>query len=150
MAQRISGQSIDVYIGTELVHLEKIGLDITDNTAAASTRGVPDGWVAGDVSASGDIEISTKEFKKIISLASSAGSYRSIPEQDLMFYGEAGDEELKIEAFGCKFLITTPLDNDPKGGSILTHKFKYLVTSPDLVKINGIPYLESELVNKVA
>lgn len=150
MAQRISGQSVDVYFGTELVHIEKIGLDITDNTTAASTRGVPDGWIAGDVSASGDIEISTKELAKIISLASAAGSFRGIALQDLLFYGSAGSEELKIEAFGCKFVITTPLDNDPKGGSILTHKFKYFVTSPDFVKINGIPYLESDLVNKVS
>lgn len=150
MGQRISGQSVDIYIGTELIHVEKIGLDITDNTAAAQTRGVPDGWVAGDVSAEGEIELSTKAFKQISNLAASAGSYRSIPEQDLLFYAKAGDEELKIEAFGCKLQITNGLDNDPKGGAILTHKVKYLVTSPDFVKINGVPYLESELANLVS
>ena len=150
MGQRISGQSVDIYIGTELVHVEKIGLDITDNTAAASTRGVPDGWVAGDVSAEGEIELSTKAFNVMLSLAQSAGSFRSIEEQDLLFYGKAGTEELKVEAFGCKFLMTNALDDDPKGGSILTHKVKYLVTSPDFVKINGVPYLDSDLVNKVS
>lgn len=149
MGQRISGQSIDIYIGTELIHVEKIGIDITDNTAAAQTRGVPDGFVAGDVAAEGEIELSTKAFQQISSLAKSAGSYRSIPLQDLLFYGKAGSEELKIEAFGCKLLITNGLDDDPKGGAILTHKVKYLVTSPDFVKINGVPYLESELSNLV-
>ncbi|MBU9838390.1 DUF2597 family protein, partial [Rahnella aceris] len=40
--KRISGQSTDVRIDGDLIHIEKVSLDITDNTAAASTQGVPD------------------------------------------------------------------------------------------------------------
>ncbi len=35
MTRRISGMSFDFYMDGELVHAEKISLDITDNTAAA-------------------------------------------------------------------------------------------------------------------
>ena len=55
MSQRLSGQSIDIRLDGELIHVEKVSLDITDNSAAASTQGVPDGWVAGDVAAEGEI-----------------------------------------------------------------------------------------------
>ncbi|MVS71089.1 DUF2597 family protein, partial [Salmonella enterica subsp. enterica serovar Bovismorbificans] len=40
MTKRISGMSFDAYIDGELIHIEKISLDITDNSAAAQTRGV--------------------------------------------------------------------------------------------------------------
>lgn len=35
MTKRISGMSFDAYIDGELIHIEKISLDITDNSAAA-------------------------------------------------------------------------------------------------------------------
>ncbi|EJX1223585.1 DUF2597 family protein, partial [Cronobacter sakazakii] len=54
MSKRISGMSFDFYIDGTLVHAEKITLDITDNTTAVQTRGVPDGFVDGDVSAEGE------------------------------------------------------------------------------------------------
>ena len=60
MSQRISGQSIDFNMDGDLVHAEKVNLSITDNTAAAQTQGVPDGYIAGDVAAEGEIELSTK------------------------------------------------------------------------------------------
>ncbi|GEC67516.1 hypothetical protein RTE01_21510 [Raoultella terrigena] len=49
MSKRISGASFDTYWGTDLIHVEKLTLDITDNTALAQTKGVPDGYVDGDV-----------------------------------------------------------------------------------------------------
>ncbi|MCE1897094.1 DUF2597 family protein, partial [Enterobacter hormaechei] len=49
MSKRISGMSFDSYVDGDLIHIEKISLDITDNSAAAQTRGVPDGHVDGDV-----------------------------------------------------------------------------------------------------
>ena len=49
MTKRISGMSFDSYVDGDLIHIEKISLDITDNSAAAQTRGVPDGHVDGDV-----------------------------------------------------------------------------------------------------
>ena len=43
MSKRISGMSFDFFINSALVHAETVTLDITDNTAAATTHGVPDG-----------------------------------------------------------------------------------------------------------
>ncbi|KHT36616.1 DUF2597 family protein [Pectobacterium carotovorum subsp. carotovorum] len=149
MTKRISGQSFDFNMDGDLVHVEKVGLSITDNTAAAQTQGVPDGWVAGDVAAEGEMEFSTKSLAVITAKARGAGSWRGIEPVDLMWYAKAGNEEIKVEAFGCKMILSDILDNDPKGGSVVTHKIKYVVTSPDFVRINGIPYLESELTEKL-
>lgn len=147
--KRISGQSIDFNIDGDLVHVEKVSLSITDNTGVAQTNGVPDGYVNGDVSAEGELELSTKYLNIITAKARSAGSWRAIPLVDLMWYAKAGAEELKVESFGCKLNVTDILDVDPKGGAVMTHKIKFIVTSPDFVRINGIPYLESELTDKL-
>ena len=147
--KRISGQSIDFNIDGDLVHVEKVSLSITDNTGVAQTNGVPDGYVNGDVSAEGELELSTKYLNVITAKARSAGSWRAIPLVDLMWYANAGTEELKVESFGCKLNVTDILDVDPKGGAVMTHKIKFIVTSPDFVRINGIPYLESELTDKL-
>ncbi|MEX9943265.1 phage protein [Providencia rettgeri] len=145
MSQRLSGQSFDFNIDGDLIHVEKVSLSITDNTAAAQTKGMPDGFVAGDVSAEGEIEISTKYFEIIVEKARAAGSWRGIKPMDFLWYAKAGNEEMKVESFGNKLILTDILDTDPKGGALTTHKIKYLVTSPDFVRIKGIPYLESEL-----
>lgn len=147
--KRISGQSIDFNIDGDLVHVEKVSLSITDNTGVAQTNGVPDGYVNGDVSAEGELELSTKYLNVITAKARSAGSWRAIPLVDLMWYAKAGTEELKVESFGCKLNVTDILDVDPKGGAVMTHKIKFIVTSPDFVRINSIPYLESELTDKL-
>ncbi|MEY0159778.1 phage protein, partial [Providencia manganoxydans] len=112
-------------------------------------NGVPDGYVNGDVSAEGELELSTKYLNVITAKARNAGSWRAIPLVDLMWYAKAGTEELKVESFGCKLNVTDILDVDPKGGAVMTHKIKFIVTSPDFVRINGIPYLESELTDKL-
>lgn len=147
--KRISGQSIDFNMDGDLVHADKVGLTVTDNTAVAQTKGVPDGYINGDVSAEGEIELATKYLSIFTAKARQAGSWRAIPTVDLMWYAKAGAEEFKVEAFGCKLNFTDILDAESKGGAVLTHKIKYIVTSPDFVRINGIPYLESELTDKL-
>ncbi|MCX9039269.1 DUF2597 family protein [Citrobacter portucalensis] len=150
MGNRISGQSVDCDFDGELIHFDKISLDISDNTAAAQTRGVPDGSVSGDVSADGEVEFSSRVLKEQITpMAARAGSWRAIPEFDATWYAKAGDEELKVEAFGCKLVVTSLLDIDPKGGSTLTHKAKFFITSPEFIKINGVPYLSSDDVRNL-
>ncbi|MCP9267838.1 DUF2597 family protein [Xenorhabdus sp. XENO-1] len=149
MSQRISGQSIDFNMDGDLVHAEKVNLSITDNTAAVQTQGVPDGFIAGDVAAEGEIELSTKYLEIITAKARAAGSWRAIQPVDLMWYAKAGNEEIKVEAYGCKLIVSDILDVDPKGGSVMTHKVKFVVTSPDFVRINGIPYLEAELTQSL-
>ncbi|MCE1897126.1 DUF2597 family protein, partial [Enterobacter hormaechei] len=136
--------SFDSYVDGDLIHIEKISLDITDNSAAAQTRGVPDGHVDGDVAAEGEIEVSSKVLSVLTAKARSAGSWRGIEPVDFLFYAKAGNEEVKVETFGCKLQLSNLLDIDPKGGSVATHKIKYFVTSPKFVNINGVPYLEAE------
>ncbi|MHC9396159.1 phage protein, partial [Serratia ureilytica] len=75
--------------------------------------------------------------------------WRGIPPIDLMWYAKAGNEELKVEAFGCKLIVSDILDVDPKGGSIMTHKIKFVVTDPDFVRLGGIPYLESDVTQNL-
>ncbi|NHB87186.1 phage protein [Photorhabdus tasmaniensis] len=144
MSQRISGQSFDITLGAETIHVKTISLDITDNTATTQTRGIPDGWVAGDVSAEGEIELDPRNFKKITASARSAGSYRAIPTTDILFYANTGSEELKVEVFGVKLVVTTPVSFDVKGGDTASQKVKYLVTSPDFVRIDGVPVLSTQ------
>ncbi|HDU8567048.1 TPA: DUF2597 family protein [Morganella morganii] len=147
--KRISGQSFDFNLDGSLIHVEKSTLSLTDNTAAAQTQGVPDGWISGDVSAEGELEFSTKALAILKAKARTAGSWRSIPAVDLMWYAKAGSEEMKVEAFGCKLILSDILDQDPKGGSVVSLKVKFVVTSPDFVRIDGIPYLESELTDNL-
>lgn len=144
MTKRISGMSFDVFLDSDLVHVETCTLTITDNTAAASTHGVPDGYTDGDVSAEGEMELAIKAVAVIKARAEQIGSWRGIPPLDLLFYAKAGDEEVKIEAFGCKLNLSDLLNIDPKGGTVATRKFKFVVTDPRFINIDGIPYLESE------
>ncbi|WP_027721211.1 phage protein [Maridesulfovibrio zosterae] len=141
MAQRLSGKNFDITLGDIQLHVEKASLSIEDNSSAAKDRGVPNGWVDGDVAASGDIEIDATNLKLISEAARAAGSYRELPDYDMLFFAKTGNEEKKVEAFGCHFKIESLLDIDPKGGEKDISKLQFEVTSPDFVRINGVPYL---------
>lgn len=138
---RIGGMNFDVNVGDLQIHIEKTTLDITDNSAVAQTGGVPDGHVDGDVSASGEFELDSANFGLLIEAAKRAGSFRELEPFDVVFFAKAGDDELRVEAFACKLKVSSLLDIDPKGGSKTTHKVPYDVTSPDFIRINGVPYL---------
>ncbi|EDD1228674.1 DUF2597 family protein [Salmonella enterica] len=139
--ERISGMNFDVSFNGRIVHVKTATLDITDNTKAIQERGVPNGWVRGDVEASGEIEVDTVNFQLLEEAAREAGSWRDIEEADFLFFAQAAKSELKIEAFGCKLVISNLLNLDTKGGDAMSHKIKFMVTSPDFVKIDGIPVL---------
>ncbi|MEE6056460.1 phage protein [Avibacterium paragallinarum] len=143
MSARISGMNFDIYMLGQPIHVEAVSLSISDNSAAATSRGVPDGFVDGDVSAEGELEVDAKNFGKIKMVAAAVGSYRDLPLTDLVFFAKRGGERQKVEAFGCKLIVTDLLDVDPKGGSKATRKIKYFVTSPDFVHIDGVPYLSN-------
>ncbi|QJI41426.1 DUF2597 family protein [Pseudomonas sp. ADAK2] len=138
---KIGGKNFDVSLGDLSLHVESCTLDITDNSAVAQTRGVPDGYVEGDVAAAGEFELDTSNFRLLIDAARSAGSFRELKPFDVVFFAKAGDDELRVEAFGCKVKISSLLGIDPKGGEKTKHKVPYEVTSPDFVRINGVPYL---------
>ncbi|WP_201195195.1 DUF2597 family protein [Pseudomonas fluorescens] len=138
---RIGGKNFDINLGDLQVHVESCTLDITDNTAVAQTRGVPNGHVDGDVAASGEFEFDSSNFNLLIEAARSAGSFRQLEPFDSVFFAKAGEEELRIEAFGCKLKVSSLLSVDPKGGEKTKHKVPFEVTSPDFIRINGVPYL---------
>ena len=141
---RIGGKNFDVNLGDLLVHVESCTLDITDNTAVAQSKGVPDGHVDGDVSASGEMEFTTSNFNLLIEAARSAGSFRGLDPFDTVFFAKAGEEELRVEAFGCKLRVSSLLGITPNGGETSKHKVPFDVTSPDFIRINGVPYLAAE------
>ncbi|MBC3376688.1 DUF2597 family protein [Pseudomonas frederiksbergensis] len=138
---RIGGKNFDINLGDLQIHVESCTLDITDNTAVAQTRGVPNGHVDGDVAASGEFEFDTSNFNLLIEAARSAGSFRQLEPFDSVFFAKAGEEELRIEAFGCKLKVSSLLSVDPKGGEKSKHKVPFEVTSPDFIRVNGVPYL---------
>ena len=144
MTRRISGQSFDTTLMGTMVHIEKASLSITDNSAVAQTRGVPDGYVDGDVSAELEFELDTKNLKLLADAAKRAGSWRGMEPDDVLFYADTGSDQMKVEAFGVKLLVSDLLDVDPKGGSKSVHKVKGFVTSPDFVHLNGVPYLSKD------
>lgn len=140
---RIGGKNFDINLGDLLIHVESATLDITDNTAVAQDKGVPNGFVDGDVTASGELELDTQNLNLIIESARQAGSFRKLATFDTVFFAQTADEELRVEAFGCKLKISSLLSIDPKGGEKTKHKLPFDVTSPDFVRINGVPYLDA-------
>ena len=138
---RIGGKNFDVNLGDLLVHVESCTLDITDNTAVAQSRGVPDGFVDGDVAASGEFEFDSNNFNLLIEAARTAGSFRQLEPFDVVFFAQAGQEEMRVEAFGCKLKVSSLLSVDTKGGEKTKHKVPFDVTSPDFIRVNGVPYL---------
>ncbi len=142
--EHISGHSFDFFLGGMPIWAEKVTLTITDNTTYAQTHGVPDGWIAGDVSGEGTITLDVRNFQKISEIAKKAGSYRDVPTTDFVFFASRSGVRSKIEVFGVKMVITDLLDIDPAGGSKSTHDIKYFVTCKKFVRINGVPYLSEE------
>lgn len=142
---RLSGKNISLTIGDMRVKAVTCSLEITDNTGVAVDSGVPNGYVDGDVAASGELELNLLNFKLIREAAKTAGSFRGLDVFDMLFYGKAGGgEESKVEAFGCRLKLSSILDADSKGGEALTRKVQFDVTSPDFVRIDGVPYLRPD------
>lgn len=143
--QRISGKNFDISIGDLTMNVGKATLTIEDKTDVAKDNGVPNGHVDGEVSGSGDMELDAQAIGILGEAAKAAGSWRGLPSFDILFYAKTGqDEEMKVEAFGCKFVLDSLLDLDKAGGQKHISKVKYFVTSPDFIRINGVPYLRPE------
>ena len=138
---RISGKSFHVYLGNSLIAVKKADIKISDGRTTVKTNGVPDGFVDGEVSAEGTIEVNTQYFNLIMQQAKKAGSFKEIPTFDLVFFAQTQCQTIKVEAFGCLIKIESLLDIDPKGGEDMTYSLPYEVTDPDFVHINGTPYL---------
>lgn len=141
MGQHISGQDFDVMIGDTLVTVETLNASITDNRQAVMNRGVPNGFVNGDVACSGEIEVDDKNFNLIAEAARSSGSWRELEPFDIVCQAKTGDNESKRELFGCLLKLTDILSIDSKGAEKHKNKISFDVTSSDFVRINGVPYL---------
>ncbi|MGE6433143.1 phage protein [Shewanella baltica] len=142
----LSGLDVDITIGSTDITVDKITLDIEDNSKASKSRGVSSGWLKGAVGAKGSIELNTENFSRLSDEAKAAGSWRALLPFDVMWYAKT-DIELKVEAFGCQLKITNLLDVDQKeGGDGMIHKIDYEVVGRDFIKINGTPYLDAKEV----
>ncbi|PKF51110.1 phage protein [Enterovibrio nigricans] len=141
---RISGKNLKFMMDGLKLQAQKWTLDITDNSAVTKTNGVPDGYVEGDVEASGELELNTSNFNLLMKVAKGAGSFRGLKPFDAMGFGKTERDELKVEMFGIKLKISSLIDADSNGGNALVHKVQFDVTDPDFVTINGVPYLRPE------
>ncbi|WP_193051401.1 phage protein [Pseudoalteromonas undina] len=146
---RLSGMNFNVNLGDIMVQVDTASLAITDNSAPSQTGGVPDGWVDGDVSASGELSVNASNFTLISDAAKTAGAWRGMETFDIMFYAKTSKDEMKIEAFGCRIKLSDILDIDKKGGSASLFKIPFDVTSPDFVNINGVPYLRPDEIENI-
>lgn len=142
--KRISNSSFTFTLGDFKVIAEKASLSIEDNRKAVKDAGVPNGWVPGEVSASGDIELDAAAMQILSEEAKAQGSWQGIPTVDLMFYAKGTLEEEKVEAFGCLLNLSDIAEYDPTSDKKAVTKISYEVTHPDFVSINGVPYLDPE------
>lgn len=144
MSARFSGRSFDTTMLGEYVHVKSVTATINDESEAAYTRGVTDGYVDGKVSCDVEVELDLNQFKKVHKAAKKAGSYRGIEPDDMLFYANNGVDEDKIELFGVKFVLSDIIGIDPESTDKTTRKLKGFVTSPLFARINGVPYLTKE------
>ncbi|EPW3766590.1 phage protein [Vibrio fluvialis] len=144
MSARFSGRSFDTTLFGEFVHVKSATATINDESEAAYTRGVTDGYTDGKVGCDVELELDLKQFQKVHKAAKTAGSYRGIEPDDVMFYADNGVDEDKVEMFGVKFVLADIIGIDPESQDKSTRKLKGFVTSPLFVKINGVPYLSKD------
>lgn len=137
--QRISGKDVEARLPSgRRILFETVNLNLNDGIAATRDQGYPNGWVGGEVSGDGDMEISTEMMLVLNEEAAQAGTWESIPAFDLTLYAKSGDLELDVRVHGVK-LHFPQFAVDGKGGDKLMHTVNFEVTSPDFVHINGIP-----------
>ncbi|MDD1792522.1 DUF2597 family protein [Enterovibrio sp. ZSDZ42] len=144
MSQRISGKNLKFLLGGLKINAQKWTLSITDGDAVTYTNGIPDGYVDGEVSAAGDLEVNTANFNLILAAAKVKGSFRGLGTFDAKGFGAVGRDVLNIDMFGVKLKISDLIDADSAGGSALIHKITFDITSPDFININGVPYLRPD------
>lgn len=143
--QRISGKNFDISIGDLTISVSKVTLTIEDKTEVAKDGGVPNGHVDGKVSGSGDMELDALAMSILTESAKAAGSWRGLEPFDMLFYAKTGqNEEMKGQATLAANLCSTACSTWTRRAAKHISKIKYLVTSPDFVRINGVPYLRPE------
>ncbi len=135
-------------IGGYLVAVEEATLSIEDERTVAKNRGIPNGWVSGEVGAEGELTLDAENFALLEEAADSAGSWRGIDPVDIVFNAETPDgTRFKVEAFGCLLKLGDVLSLTAAGGEKHVTKIPYVVTGSDFVKINDVSYLSNDEVD---
>jgi hypothetical protein len=142
---KINGKSFDVRIMGSLIEFESFSLSIEDNSETAMTRGKPDGYLRGDVSASGELKINTQNLMMLSAVAKAAGSYQDIPAFDIHAHALGDKEAITVAAYDCRIKISELLNIDPSSTERTTHTLPFQVTGKDFVDINGVPYAPNRL-----
>ncbi|MFZ2405534.1 MAG: phage protein [Methylobacter sp.] len=133
----------NIMVGDVMVHVESMSASISDGRTVVYQRGVPNGFVDGDVKCDGDIEVDSANFKLLVDVARASGSWREIPPADILAQAKNQDSEQKVELFGCVLNIADLFNVDGKGGEKTKHKIKFEVSGTDFVRIDGVPYLSN-------
>ena len=142
--KRVSNSSFSFTMGDFKLRAEKASLSIEDARKAVKDGGVPNGYVDGEVAASGDIELDAAAMGILAEEAKNKGSWQEIEPLDLLFYSKGTQEEEKVEAFGCLLNLSDIVEYDPSSDKKAVTKISFEVTSPDFVRINGVPYLAKD------
>lgn len=147
--RNFSGQNFGVSLADKMLNVVSANIAITNNGTVGMTNGVPNGWIDGSQTASGQIVVNTVDGEVIKELARTYGSYQKIPLFDMMFF--AGDAEYneKIEVFGVKIILEETYNGESAGGTPITKTFRIEVCSPDFIKIDGVPVLDPELTGNI-
>lgn len=141
-ARRFNGLSFDFDLGDFKVYAKKFTLDITDNTTAAKRNGLPDGFLVGDLEASGTITVDRTGFSAFLQAARAAGSFQSLKPFDISGTAQAGDDIFKVKVYGCKVKINKLLDVDTGSTDETEFELPFDVTDPNFVEIDGVPYMD--------
>lgn len=144
MSKVLGGKDFDIFIGDKMVHVIEASVKITDGRKAKQTRGVTVGYIDGPVEAEVTLKVDHENFLLIEGQAKAAGSWKGIEPFDVSFTAEVNAGSKNVEAFGVLPMLDEVLNIKAEGGEEDTTTIKGIVTSPDFIKINGIPYLTKE------
>ena len=142
----LGGKDFDIFVGDKMVHIIEASVKITDGRKVKTVRGVPVGFFDGPVEAQVSLKVDHENFLLIEGQAKAAGSWKGIEPFDVSFNAEVSAGSKNVEAFGVLPMLDEVLNIKGEGGEEDTTTIKGLVTSPDFIKINGIPYLTKEEV----
>lgn len=141
--KRISGQDVRQIIDGTQLNFDEVSLSIEDERTPVFNQGVPNGYVNGKVSASGEIKLDWKNFDLLFGKAKAAGSWRGMPTFDMSFLSTAGKENMDVDVYGILINVSDLLDLSHDAGEKAMVTVPFEVTSNKFVDIQGIPYLEA-------
>jgi len=146
MAEHITGQSWEFFIGALNLTTESASLSISDSTKAKNNRGRPNGFVRGLTAGEGEFELDAEQVTLLTAFAATKGSWQELTDIDIRGIAVVDGNAQTIEAFGCVLMITDVMNAASNGEEAATSKIKYFVAGKDFVNINGVPYLKSRAI----